>query len=137
MKNKKTEDDIINYRLEKINKIKKNPAKKGFHRLFEDKNINPNISNFADGSLSQKIFNKSGNKKNVTLRMLDFEQDFPSVRPEEKGTQFVARIKFFSYFLAYLCRSIVLKVIFYIHNFYFSYLTNKHILVVQVSYQKI
>jgi len=108
MKNKKTEDDIINYRLEKINKIKKNPAKKGFHRLFEDKNINPNISNFADGSLSQKIFNKSGNKKNVTLRMLDFEQDFPSVRPEEKGTQFIARIKFFSY-LIYIVSFILYK----------------------------
>ena len=99
MKNKKTEDDIINYRLEKINKIKKNPAKKGFHRLFEDKNINPNISNFADGSLSQKIFNKSGNKKNVTLRMLDFEQDFPSFHVEEQGTQFIQRIKLFSYII--------------------------------------
>ena len=30
MKSKKTEEDIANYRLEKINKIKKKPAKKGF-----------------------------------------------------------------------------------------------------------
>ena len=34
MKNKKTEEDIANYRLEKINKIKKKPVKKGFMKLF-------------------------------------------------------------------------------------------------------
>ena len=108
MKNKKNDDEIINYRLEKINKIKKKPAKKGFQRLFEDKNINPDISNLADGSLSQKIFTKSGNKKNVTLRMLDFEQDFPSIRPEDKGPQFATRIKLFSY-LIYIVSFILYK----------------------------
>ena len=99
MKTKKTEEDIVNYRLEKINKIKKKPVKKGFYSLFEEKNPNMNSSNPADGSLSQKIFNKSGNKKNVTLRMLDFEQDFPTFRVEEKGTQFIQRIKLFSYLM--------------------------------------
>ena len=63
MKNKKNEDEIVNYRLEKINKIKKKPVKKGFQRLFEEKNVNMNVSNLADGSMSSKIFNKSGNKK--------------------------------------------------------------------------
>ena len=99
MRGKKTEEDIVNYRLEKINKIKKKPVKKGFYHLFEEKNNNMNSSNPADGSLSQKIFNKSGNKKNVTLRMLDFEQDFPSFHVEEQGTQFIQRIKIFSYII--------------------------------------
>ena len=99
MRGKKTEEDIVNYRLEKINKIKKKPVKKGFYNLFEEKNNNMNSSNPADGSLSQKIFNKSGNKKNVTLRMLDFEQDFPSFHVEEQGTQFIQRIKIFSYII--------------------------------------
>ena len=97
MKSKKTEEDIVNYRLEKINKIKKKPAKKGFIQLFEDKN--ENVSNLADGSMSSKIFNKSGNKKNVTLRMLDFEQDLPNSNLEDKGVQFFARIKFISYII--------------------------------------
>ena len=52
-----------------------------------------NSSNIADGSLSQKIFNKSVNKKNVTLRMLDFEQDFPTFHIEDKGEKFIQRIK--------------------------------------------
>ena len=99
MKSKKTEEDIANYRLEKINKIKKKPAKKGFFKLFEEKQIHMNSPNFADGSMSQKIFNNSGNKKNVTLRMLDFEQDTPIFRVEDKGTQFITRIKYFSYII--------------------------------------
>ena len=37
MKNKKNEDEIVNYRLEKINKIKKKPVKKGFQRLLKKK----------------------------------------------------------------------------------------------------
>ena len=51
MKSKKTEEDIANYRLEKINKIKKKPAKKGFFKLFEEKQIHMNSPNFADGSM--------------------------------------------------------------------------------------
>ena len=108
MKPKKTEEDIVNYRLEKINKIKKKPPKKGFHQLFEEKNINMNSSNIADGSLSQKIFNKSVNKKNVTLRMLDFEQDFPTFHIEDKGEKFIQRIKIFSY-VVYIITFIVYK----------------------------
>lgn len=72
MKPKKTEEDIVNYRLEKINKIKKKPPKKGFHQLFEEKNINMNSSNIADGSLSQKIFNKSVNKKKRNIKNVRF-----------------------------------------------------------------
>ena len=52
-----------------------------------------------DGSMSQKIFDNSGNKKNVTLKMLDFEQDIPIFKVEDKGTQFIARIKYFSYII--------------------------------------
>ena len=108
MKPKKTEEDIVNYRLEKINKIKKKPAKKGFHQLFEEKNINMNSSNLPDGSLSQKIFNKSVNKKNVTLRMLDFEQNFPSYRVEDNSVQFIQRVKLFSY-IVYIISFMVYK----------------------------
>ena len=97
MKVKKTEEDIANYRLEKINKIKKAPAKKGFIKLFEEKNINS--SNIADGSMSSKIFNKSGNKKNVTLRMLDFEQDSQNNSYEDRNVQFYTRIKYISYII--------------------------------------
>ena len=97
MKVKKTEEDIANYRLEKINKIKKGPAKKGFIKLFEEKNINS--SNIADGSMSSKIFNKSGNKKNVTLRMLDFEQDSQNNSYEDRNVQFYTRIKYISYII--------------------------------------
>ena len=68
MKIKKTEEDIVNYRLEKINKIKKKPVKKGFMKLFEEKH-NMNSSNMPDGSMSQKIFNNSGNKKNVKIKI--------------------------------------------------------------------
>ena len=108
MKIKKTEEDIVNYRLEKINKIKKKPVKKGFMKLFEDKNINMNSSNMPDGSMSQKIFNNSGNKKNVTLRMLDFEQDNPIFGVEEKGIKFITRIKYFSYII-YIITFIIYK----------------------------
>ena len=97
MKVKKTEEDIANYRLEKINKIKKAPAKKGFIKLFEEKNINS--SNIADGSMSSKIFNKSGNKKNVTLRMLDFEKDSQDNSYEDRNVQFYTRIKYISYII--------------------------------------
>ena len=101
MKNKKIDEDVVNYRLEKINKIKKKPVRKGFFRLFEEKNdININSSNVADGSLSQKIFNKSGNKKNVTLRMLDFEQDNTSgLNLENKNPDYASRIKYISYII--------------------------------------
>ena len=57
MKKKKNDDDIINYRLEKINKIKKKPAKKGFARFFDEKNNSINVSNIENGSMSSKIFN--------------------------------------------------------------------------------
>ena len=67
MKKKNNENDLINYRLEKINKIKKNPIRKGFARFFDDKNTSINSSNIENGSMSSKIFNKSVNKKNVTL----------------------------------------------------------------------
>ena len=98
MKVKKTEEDIANYRLEKINKIKKKPAKKGFYHLFEEKqDKNINSSNLADGSMSSKIFNKSVNKKNVTLRMLDFEHDATNPNLEDKGPKFFMRVKYLSY----------------------------------------
>ena len=106
MKVKKTEEDIANYRLEKINKIKKKPGKKGFMQLFEEKNIN--ASNMADGSMSSKIFNKSGNKKNVTLRMLDFEQDSQNNSFEDRGVQFYTRIKYISYII-YIISFIIYK----------------------------
>jgi hypothetical protein len=99
MKNKKNEDEIVNYRLEKINKIKKKPVKKGFQRLFEEKNVNMNVSNLADGSMSSKIFNKSGNKKNITLRIRDFEEDSSSSSPEDRNPNLAARIKIFSYLI--------------------------------------
>ena len=37
MKVKKTEEDIANYRLEKINKIKKGSSEKRFHKTFRRK----------------------------------------------------------------------------------------------------
>ena len=75
MSKKKNEEDLVNYRLEKINKIKKNPIRKGFARFVDEKNNSINASNIDNGSMSSKIFTKSVNKKNVTLRMLDFEQN--------------------------------------------------------------
>ena len=58
-----------------MNKIIKKPIKKGFVKFLEEKNYSINASNLDNGSMSSKIFNKSGNKKNVTLRMLDFEEN--------------------------------------------------------------
>ena len=109
MKVKKTEEDIANYRLEKINKIKKKPAKKGFYRLFEEKqDKNINSSNLADGSMSSKIFNKSVNKKNVTLRMLDFEHDATNPNLEDKGPKFFMRVKYLSY-VVYIISFLIYK----------------------------
>jgi hypothetical protein len=71
-------------------------VKKGFQRLFEEKNVNMNVSNLADGSMSSKIFNKSGNKKNITLRIRDFEEDSSSSSPEDRNPNLAARIKIFS-----------------------------------------
>ena len=108
MKKKKNDDDIINYRLEKINKIKKKPAKKGFARFFDEKNNSINVSNIENGSMSSKIFNKSGNKKNVTLRMLDFEQDYPNQINIEQNDEVNSRIKYLS-FLIYIISFIMYK----------------------------
>ena len=106
---KKNDEEIINYRLEKINKIKKAPSKKGFKRFFGEK-INSMIDTNLDSSssMSQRIFNKSVNKKNVTLRILDFEQDDQSQIDFEKNNKLNLRIKYFS-FLIYILSFIVYK----------------------------
>ena len=110
MKNKKIDEELVNYRLEKINKIKKKPIHKGFFRLFEEKNGgNINSSNIGESSLSQKIFDNSGNKKNVTLRMLDFEQDNQNnFLKEDKVADISSRIKYISYFI-YILSFIIYK----------------------------
>ena len=103
MKKKKNDEEIINYRLEKINKIKKKPGKKGFARFFDEKNNSINASNIDNGSMSSKIFNKSGNKKNVTLRMLDFEQDYPNQMNMEQNEEANSRIKYLSFLFYIIC----------------------------------
>ena len=108
MKKKNNENDLINYRLEKINKIKKNPIRKGFARFFDDKNTSINSSNIENGSMSSKIFNKSVNKKNVTLRMLDFEQDYTVQMGIEQNDELNTRIKYLS-FLIYIISFIIYK----------------------------
>ena len=109
MNKKKNNDEIINYRLEKINKIRKKPAHKGFARFFDEKNssINPNTLD-SNGSMSQKIFNKSVNKKNVTLRMLDFEQDTTNQYGIEQTEEFNSRIKYIS-FIIYIFTVLIYK----------------------------
>ena len=109
MNKKKNNDEIINYRLEKINKIRKKPAHKGFARFFDEKNssINPNTLD-SNGSMSQKIFNKSVNKKNVTLRMLDFEQDTTNQYGIEQTDEFNSRIKYIS-FIIYIFTVLIYK----------------------------
>ena len=108
-KKRKNNDDIINYRLEKINKIIKKPAKKGFLRFFDEKNNSINASNIDNGSMSSKIFNKSGNKKNVTLRMLDFEENnYPNQLGIQPNEQMNSRIKYLS-FLIYIISFIIYK----------------------------
>ena len=108
-KKRKNNDDIINYRLEKINKIIKKPAKKGFLRFFDEKNNSINASNIDNGSMSSKIFNKSGNKKNVTLRMLDFEENnYPNQSGMQYNEQMNSRIKYLS-FLIYIISFIIYK----------------------------
>ena len=99
MNKKKNEEEIVNYRLEKINKIKKNPIRKGFARFFDEKNSSVNLSNIDNGSMSSKIFNKSVNKKNVTLRMLDFEQDYPNQFGIETNNELNSRIKYLSFLI--------------------------------------
>ena len=109
MRKKKNDDEIINYRLEKINKIKKKPALKGFARFFDEKNSSMNPSNLdSNGSMSQKIFNKSVNKKNVTLRMLDFEQDTTNQYGVEQSEEFNSRIKYLS-FIIYIFTILIYK----------------------------
>ena len=109
MSKKKNDEEIVNYRLEKINKIKKVPAKKGFRRFFGEKNDSIIDSNLdSSSSMSQKIFNKSVNKKNVTLRMLDFEQDDTNQIGFEKNDKLSSRIKYFS-FLIYILSFLVYK----------------------------
>ena len=109
MSKKKNEDEIINYRLEKINKIRKKPAHKGFARFFDEKNSSMNPSNLdSNGSMSQKIFNKSLNKKNVTLRMLDFEHDTTNQYGIEQSEEFNSRIKYIS-FIIYIFTILIYK----------------------------
>jgi hypothetical protein len=109
MSKKKNDDEIINYRLEKINKIRKKPAHKGFARFFDEKNSSMNPSNLdSNGSMSQKIFNKSLNKKNVTLRMLDFEQDNTNQYGIEQNEEFNSRIKYIS-FIIYIFTILIYK----------------------------
>lgn len=109
MSKKKNEEEIVNYRLEKINKIRKKPAHKGFARFFDEKNSSINPSSLdSNGSMSQKIFNKSVNKKNVTLRMLDFEQDTTNQYGIEQNEEFNSRIKYIS-FIIYILTILVYK----------------------------
>jgi len=109
MSKKKADDEIVNYRLEKINKIRKKPAHKGFARFFDEKNSSMNPSNLdSNGSMSQKIFNKSLNKKNVTLRMLDFEQDTANQYGIEQNEEFNSRIKYIS-FIIYIITILIYK----------------------------
>ena len=105
---KKNEEEIANYRLERINKIKKKPVHKGFARFFDDKNMSINSSNFDNNSLSSKIFNKSVNKKNVTLRMLDFEENYQNQLGIEQNNELMARIKYLS-FLIYIISFLLYK----------------------------
>ena len=109
MSKKKADDEIVNYRLEKINKIRKKPAHKGFARFFDEKNSSMNPSNLdSNGSMNQKIFNKSLNKKNVTLRMLDFEQDTANQYGIEQNEEFNSRIKYIS-FMIYIITILIYK----------------------------
>ena len=94
MNKKKNEEDIINYRLEKINKIKKKPMYKGFSPFFDEKNNSMNISNIDNGSMSSKIFTKNVNKKNVTLRMLDLEPDYQNQISLDQSSELYPRIKY-------------------------------------------
>ena len=108
-KKKKNNEDIINYRLEKINKIIKKPVKKGFVKFLEEKNNSINASNLDNGSMSSKIFNKSGNKKNVTLRMLDFEENnFQNQLSKQNDNDTNPRLKYLS-FLIYIMSFIIYK----------------------------
>ena len=108
-KKKKNNEDIINYRLEKINKIIKKPAKKEFIRFFDEKNYSINASNIDNGSMSSKIFNKSVNKKNVTLRMLDFEENnYQNQMSMQRNNNMNSRIKYLSY-LIYIISYIIYK----------------------------
>lgn len=108
MNKKKNEEEIVNYRLERINKIKKKPVPKGFSRFFDEKNISINSSNIENGSMSSKIFNKSVNKKNVTLRMLDFEQNYQNQLGIEQNDELISRIKYLS-FLIYIISFLLYK----------------------------
>ena len=105
---KKNEEEIANYRLERINKIKKKPVHKGFARFFDEKNMSINSSNFDNNSMSSKIFNKSVNKKNVTLRMLDFEENYQNQLGIEQNNELMARIKYLS-FLIYIISFLLYK----------------------------
>ena len=99
MSKKKNEEEIVNYRLEKINKIIKKPIRKGFIRFLDEKNNAINSSNIDSGSMSSKIFNKNVNKKNVTLRMLDFEQNYANQFGIEQNNELNSRIKFLSFII--------------------------------------
>lgn len=108
MNKKKNEEDIVNYRLEKINKIKKKPVRKGFYKFFDDKNNSMNVSNIDNGSMSSKIFNKSVNKKNVTLRMLDFEQNYDNQLNIQQSEELNSRIRYLS-FLIFIITFLIYK----------------------------
>ena len=108
MNKKKNEEDIINYRLEKINKIKKKPMYKGFSPFFDEKNNSMNISNIDNGSMSSKIFTKNVNKKNVTLRMLDLEPDYQNQISLDQSSELYPRIKYLS-FIIYIITFLIYK----------------------------
>ena len=108
MNKKKNEEEIANYRLERINKIKKKPVNKGFARFFDEKNISVNSSSFDNNTMSSKIFNKSVNKKNVTLRMLDFEENYQNQFGIEQDNELISRIKYLS-FLIYIISFLLYK----------------------------
>ena len=105
---KKKEEEIVNYRLEKINKIKKKPSDKGFSPFFDEKNISINSSNIDNSFMSSRIFNKSVNKKNVTLRMLDFEENFQNQMGVKQNDELISRIKYLS-FLIYIISFLLYK----------------------------
>lgn len=95
MQIRKTEEEVANVRLERINKMKKNDKKKGYDLFFDENNNSMNSSN----SSSQKIYTKKADRKNITLRMKDFpDPDNEQNQPEEQPSN-NSNIKYLSYFL--------------------------------------
>ena len=107
----KKNDDLT---AERMNKYDKKPKKSGFLNFFRKEESPVNISSMENNvSVSQKIFTKSVNKKNISyLRMLDFEKDEPSEYSNQNTNQATSKIKYFS-FIIYIFSFILLIFILY------------------------